>query len=341
MARQLWCWRCRQTVPMLESHEWAVIEKAREAGAHYATVLEHARANLPLGHTFTPLRPHAGASQQRMAPLLLGHELFTGGRPRPLEMLHHRIDLYGPPCSTCGKPLRTPIARRCASCGHPSEQDSSSASANRQPCVPNTVLLHGQSLRTITVADILDGPLPPDQWDPIATRSDLFLLALANPAFGLVNHDVAFRLVSPTAQQSEPARMIQALYSFRRAVLSDLLFDYLREDQGANDLPDVTRWCEEIGATRAQSFAQALLDLYPAAIRVTPRERGKYLDDLDVRVGYEVPQRLAEARWDDVVEIPERLRAFIRTHLQMFEAALVEGRAIARQADAMLRDQLG
>jgi hypothetical protein len=206
--------------------------------------------------------------------------------------------------------------------------------------VPGEVLLHRQSLGTITIADILDGPLPPDEWDPIATRSDLFLLALANPAFGLVNHDVAIHLVSPTAQPSEPARMIQALYSFRRAVLNDLLFDYLREDHGANELPDVTRWCEEIGATRSQSFAQALLDLYPAALRATPRDRGKYLDDLDTRIGYEVPQRLAETRWDDVVEIPERLRAFIRTHLQTFEAALVEGRAISRQADAMLRDQL-
>jgi hypothetical protein len=34
-------------------------------------------------------------------------------------IVHHRIALYGKPCSNCEKPLRTPQARFCAACGAP------------------------------------------------------------------------------------------------------------------------------------------------------------------------------------------------------------------------------
>lgn len=43
---------------------------------------------------------------------------FTGRREHNIMSLwHHRISLYGPPCEDCGKPLRNPKARICASCG--------------------------------------------------------------------------------------------------------------------------------------------------------------------------------------------------------------------------------
>lgn len=32
-------------------------------------------------------------------------------------VFHHVIAQHGPPCSNCGKPLRTPLARWCAACG--------------------------------------------------------------------------------------------------------------------------------------------------------------------------------------------------------------------------------
>lgn len=35
----------------------------------------------------------------------------------PQALWHHRIEIYGPPCENCGKPLRTPVAKRCFECG--------------------------------------------------------------------------------------------------------------------------------------------------------------------------------------------------------------------------------
>jgi len=46
------------------------------------------------------------------------YERITGFRESNADALyHHRLSQYGPPCSGCGKPLRTPTARYCAACG--------------------------------------------------------------------------------------------------------------------------------------------------------------------------------------------------------------------------------
>jgi len=43
---------------------------------------------------------------------------ITGYAETNIDALwHHRIELYGPPCHKCGKPLRTPVAKRCVECG--------------------------------------------------------------------------------------------------------------------------------------------------------------------------------------------------------------------------------
>lgn len=46
------------------------------------------------------------------------YERLTGFKESNVNALsHHRLNIYGPPCHVCGKPLRTPQARYCAMCG--------------------------------------------------------------------------------------------------------------------------------------------------------------------------------------------------------------------------------
>lgn len=48
---------------------------------------------------------------------LAAYERITGFKEtNPNALFHHRLSMYGPPCLTCGKPLRTPHAKFCAEC---------------------------------------------------------------------------------------------------------------------------------------------------------------------------------------------------------------------------------
>lgn len=89
----LWCWRCKMDVPMLDEDEYkrAVSLKGRGAGE---------------------LR------EREFGPVLREYERITGfHEPNINAFYHHLISLCGPPCSKCGKPLRSPRARSCAACG--------------------------------------------------------------------------------------------------------------------------------------------------------------------------------------------------------------------------------
>jgi hypothetical protein len=58
---------------------------------------------LPLSELFAPLRDF--------------YLSRTGIQMHENTILHHRLSLYGPPCQTCGKPLRTSQALMCVACG--------------------------------------------------------------------------------------------------------------------------------------------------------------------------------------------------------------------------------
>jgi len=110
-VEMLWCWRCRDVMPMLDEQEWEAVQTAHRTARE--NVKEYRRA------TGTPL-PSVPDSVRAAyyEPVLAEYEALTGFREtNPNAIWHHRIALYGPPCGECGKPLRTDKAKLCAACG--------------------------------------------------------------------------------------------------------------------------------------------------------------------------------------------------------------------------------
>lgn len=91
MAKELYCWRCGIKVPMLDESEWARI---------------------------APYLGSAASDPVAWDTALSIYEELTGVREANINAIfHHRIADHGPPCSACGRPLRTPKATLCAACG--------------------------------------------------------------------------------------------------------------------------------------------------------------------------------------------------------------------------------
>lgn len=59
-----------------------------------------------------------GRPKAAFAAALQEYKRITGfAETNGNALWHHRLSLYGPECTACGHPLRTPKARHCASCG--------------------------------------------------------------------------------------------------------------------------------------------------------------------------------------------------------------------------------
>jgi len=110
MSKIVYCWRCQIDLPMLEEGEWDDVLPRLTRGIR--DMQAYRQIN---GGSILEAKMHAygdGALERYFK--------ITGFRETNINALwHHRLSLYGPPCSSCGKLLRTPRAKFCAACGTP------------------------------------------------------------------------------------------------------------------------------------------------------------------------------------------------------------------------------
>lgn len=93
---------------MLDEDEFAVVSRLYSE-CFSATKSERQAEDVGLG--LSPI-------DARFEPVRAEFERLTGfANCHHNAVMHHRLSLFGPPCSVCGKPLRTPDARYCAACG--------------------------------------------------------------------------------------------------------------------------------------------------------------------------------------------------------------------------------
>ena len=111
--KPLYCWRCEIPVPMMDEQEFAQVEAAHRSAVQAAKGYRAGRgaslAETPLDEFYRPVQT-------------LCVQLSRGaGLEAPIvsadHVLKHRLAAYGPPCTACGLPLRTPDAKLCAACG--------------------------------------------------------------------------------------------------------------------------------------------------------------------------------------------------------------------------------
>lgn len=102
-----YCWRCETEVPFLDELEWSEIDPLISKQAELIKQYRHENnCNI------------ATAVQNALKPATQKYFQLTGFNETNYEaILHHRLSIYGKPCSGCGHLLRTKTAKHCANCG--------------------------------------------------------------------------------------------------------------------------------------------------------------------------------------------------------------------------------
>ena len=92
---------------MLTEEEWVVVSP------HLSNAVEQIKSYREEHHCSLAEANRNGFGKRALEI----YERLTGFKEtKPNALFHHRLSIYGPPCHSCGKPLRTPQARFCAMC---------------------------------------------------------------------------------------------------------------------------------------------------------------------------------------------------------------------------------
>lgn len=108
MPTTLFCWRCQMDIPMLSDSEFEIVSP------YLSNALEQIKLYREQ-HGCSLAEAQSKGYGQRALEI---YEQMTGFKEtNPTALFHHRLSMFGPPCLVCGKPLRTPHADFCATCG--------------------------------------------------------------------------------------------------------------------------------------------------------------------------------------------------------------------------------
>jgi hypothetical protein len=107
--KRMYCWRCKRDIQMLNEAEFTIVNDLYTLAVE-AIKTERENWNADF---------RTALNTQKYRPVLEAYRDITGTNHEghPSLLMHHRISLYGPICSACGKPLRTPKASYCVACG--------------------------------------------------------------------------------------------------------------------------------------------------------------------------------------------------------------------------------
>ena len=106
--RVLYCWRCGTDAPMIDEREFEAWHSVFERCLFSAKSHRNAQ-----GATL----PESGIDSFFAEARAFYSETSGAPETHQNEIWHHRLSMFGPPCTGCGKPLRTPQAKLCAECG--------------------------------------------------------------------------------------------------------------------------------------------------------------------------------------------------------------------------------
>lgn len=104
MVKVMWCWRCQMDIPMLETMDSVNLRRAIRRRLLEEKIDITASDNYEL---FQKIE-------------LDEYNKITGiDETNNVAILHHTVTHFGPPCTNCGRPLRTPQAKICVACNTP------------------------------------------------------------------------------------------------------------------------------------------------------------------------------------------------------------------------------